>query len=80
MNVPSATPPDSGLYRNQGDKLPRLPVPKLADTLARLSRSCEPLAADKAQLDALHHAYVLGGGVPMGAFVPADGAGCEAAA
>lgn len=55
MNVPSATPPDSGLYRNQGDKLPRLPVPKLADTLARLSRSCEPLAADKAQLDALHH-------------------------
>ena len=24
-----------------------------------------------AQLDALHHAYVLGGGVPMGAFVPA---------
>lgn len=33
-----------------------------------------------AQLDALHHAYVLGGGVPMGAFVPADGAGCEAAA
>jgi pyrroloquinoline-quinone synthase len=25
-----------------------------------------------AQLDALHHAYVLGGGVPKGAFVPAD--------
>jgi pyrroloquinoline-quinone synthase len=23
-----------------------------------------------AQLDALHHAYVLGGGIPMGAFVP----------
>jgi len=54
MNVPSATPVDSGLYRNQGDKLPRLPVPKLADTLARLSRSCEPLAADQAQLEALH--------------------------
>ncbi|KPV72701.1 uncharacterized protein RHOBADRAFT_39308 [Rhodotorula graminis WP1] len=54
MNVPSATPVDSPLYRNQGDKLPRLPVPKLADTLARLSRSCEPLAADHAQLEALH--------------------------
>jgi pyrroloquinoline-quinone synthase len=25
-----------------------------------------------AQLDALHHAYVLGGGVPKGAFVPED--------
>ena len=25
-----------------------------------------------AQLDALHHAYVLGGGVPFGAFVPDD--------
>lgn len=25
-----------------------------------------------AQLDALHHAYVLGGGVPMGCFVPDD--------
>ncbi|GBD43071.1 Pyrroloquinoline-quinone synthase [bacterium HR40] len=25
-----------------------------------------------AQLDALHHAYVLGGGIPKGAFVPAD--------
>jgi pyrroloquinoline-quinone synthase len=24
------------------------------------------------QLDALHHAYVLGGGIPPGAFVPAD--------
>ena len=32
-----------------------------------------------AQLDALHHAYVLGGGIPPGAFVPAD-AGGEAAA
>lgn len=25
-----------------------------------------------AQLDALHHAYVLNGGIPIGAFVPAD--------
>ena len=33
-----------------------------------------------AQLDALHHAYVLGGGVPMGAFVPqGDGLGRAAA-
>ena len=27
-----------------------------------------------AQLDALNHAYVLGGGVPKGAFVPEDAA------
>lgn len=32
-----------------------------------------------AQLDALHHAYVLGGGVPKGAFVP-DGMAAKAAA
>ena len=25
-----------------------------------------------AQLDALHHAYVLGGGIPPGCFVPAE--------
>ena len=32
-----------------------------------------------AQLDALHHAYVLGGGVPMGAFQPAQSMGKAAA-
>ncbi|MEK0083082.1 pyrroloquinoline-quinone synthase PqqC [Benzoatithermus flavus] len=32
-----------------------------------------------AQLDALHHAYVLGGGIPKGAFVPADLPAQEAA-
>jgi len=32
-----------------------------------------------AQLDALHHAYVLGGGIPPGCFVPGD-MGAEAAA
>ena len=33
-----------------------------------------------AQLDALHHAYVLGGGLPMGAFRPADLVPAERAA
>jgi pyrroloquinoline-quinone synthase len=33
-----------------------------------------------AQLDALHHAYVLGGGVPMGAFRPDGSAPTQAAA
>jgi pyrroloquinoline-quinone synthase len=33
-----------------------------------------------AQLDALHHAYVLGGGVPPGAFVPDDLTDARAAA
>jgi pyrroloquinoline-quinone synthase len=33
-----------------------------------------------AQLDALHHAYVLGGGVPPGAFVPEDLEDARAAA
>jgi pyrroloquinoline-quinone synthase len=32
-----------------------------------------------AQLDALHHAYVLGGGVPKGAFVPEDLSAARAA-
>ena len=32
-----------------------------------------------AQLDALHHAYVLGGGIPIGAFVPEDVAAVRAA-
>lgn len=32
------------------------------------------------QLDALHHAYVLGGGIPPGAFVPADAAAVRSAA
>ncbi|BGP50969.1 hypothetical protein JCM10450v2_006895 [Rhodotorula kratochvilovae] len=67
MNVPSATPLDSKLFRNQGeDKLPRLPVPQLGDTLARLARSCEPLAADKAQVEALQkkvEAFARPGGV-----------------
>ena len=33
-----------------------------------------------AQLDALHHAYVLGGGVPPGAFVPDEATDARAAA
>ena len=32
-----------------------------------------------AQLDALHHAYVLGGGIPIGAFMPEDIAAVRAA-
>ena len=47
------------------------------DAVARaLVFKCDVLWA---QLDALHHAYVLGGGVPVGAFVPADTTGRTAA-
>lgn len=49
MGVPSSTPTDSPMLRNQG-KLPRLPVVPLDETLARLRRSCEPLAKDERQL------------------------------
>ncbi|GAA6058396.1 hypothetical protein JCM3770_002472 [Rhodotorula araucariae] len=67
MNVPTATRQDSKLYRNQGaGQLPRLPVPALSDTLARLARSCEPLAQDRTQFDALQaklEAFARPGGV-----------------
>lgn len=43
MRVPTVIPTDSVMFRNQ-HKLPKLPVPKLDDTLARLVRSCEALA------------------------------------
>lgn len=49
MGVPSSTPTDSPMLRNQG-KLPRLPVVPLDETLARLRRSCQPLAKDEKEL------------------------------
>jgi pyrroloquinoline-quinone synthase len=45
-------------------------TPEKREFVARaLSFKCDVLWA---QLDALHHAYVLGGGIPPGAFVPED--------
>ncbi|GAA5985189.1 hypothetical protein JCM10908_002561 [Rhodotorula pacifica] len=43
MQIPTAIPVDSVMFRNQ-HKLPKLPIPKLDDTLSRLVRSCEALA------------------------------------
>lgn len=43
MRVPTVIPTDSVMFRNQ-HKLPKLPLPKLDDTLSRLVRSCEALA------------------------------------
>lgn len=51
MNATSATPSDSVMYRNQ-PALPNLPVPELATTLEKLSKSIKPLAKDSAELQA----------------------------
>ena len=51
-------------------------VKKHADTPEKRERVCRALLFKTdvlwAQLDALHHAYVLGGGIPEGAFVPEE--------
>lgn len=51
-------------------------VKRHADTPEKRERVCRALLFKTdllwAQLDALHHAYVLGGGIPEGAFVPED--------
>lgn len=52
MNPPTATPVDSVTFRNQ-QKLPKLPVPELDVTLDKVIKSCEPLAKDKEELEAL---------------------------
>lgn len=52
MRVPTVIPPSSTMFKNQG-KLPRLPVPKLDDTLPRLVRSCEALSEDPAAVRAV---------------------------
>lgn len=52
LDPPSATPVDSTTFRNQG-QLPRLPVPPLDVTLAKVLDSCRPLAKDAAEFEAL---------------------------
>ena len=51
-------------------------VKRHADTPEKRRLVCEALLFKTdvlwAQLDALHHAYVLGGGIPKGAFVPEE--------
>ncbi|GAA6019658.1 hypothetical protein JCM11491_004869 [Sporobolomyces phaffii] len=49
MNPPSSTPSTSTTMRNQ-PQIPRLPVPKLSDTLEQLVKSCAPLAASEQDL------------------------------
>ena len=59
-------------------------VRRHADTPEKRKAVCDALLFKInvlwAQLDALHHAYVLGGGVPPGAFVPDDLEDARAAA
>jgi pyrroloquinoline-quinone synthase len=59
-------------------------VRRHADTPEKRKAVCDALLFKVnvlwAQLDALHHAYVLGGGVPPGAFVPDDLGDARAAA
>jgi pyrroloquinoline-quinone synthase len=59
-------------------------VRRHADTPEKRKAVCDALLFKInvlwAQLDALHHAYVLGGGVPPGAFVPGDLEDARAAA
>jgi len=50
-------------------------APKRRAVCRALVFKCDVLWA---QLDALHHAYVLGGGIPPGAFVPEEMAGAPA--
>lgn len=52
LNPATATPVDSVTFRNQAD-LPRLPVPPLDVTLAKVVESCRPLAKDASEFEAL---------------------------
>ncbi|ORY45846.1 acyltransferase ChoActase/COT/CPT [Leucosporidium creatinivorum] len=52
LDPPSATPLDSTTFRNQA-QLPRLPVPPLDVTLAKVLDSCRPLAKDASEFEAL---------------------------
>ncbi|HEX6011203.1 MAG TPA: pyrroloquinoline quinone biosynthesis protein C, partial [Geminicoccaceae bacterium] len=77
-------------FRRRLDQAPRDAGFALAYVKERADTPEKRLAAAKAlifkcdvlwaQLDALHHAYVLGGGVPKGAFVPEDLVPARAAA
>lgn len=69
-----------GYFRHRLEQAPRDSafgldyVKRHADTAEKRAAVCEALIFKCnvlwAQLDALHHAYVLGGGLPIGAFVP----------
>ena len=56
--------------------MPTRPEKRLAVAQALIFK-CDVLWA---QLDALHHAYVLGGGIPIGAFAPEGQTSARAAA
>lgn len=71
-----------GYFRTRLDQAPRdsgfalAYVREHADTPEKRAAACRALVFKCdvlwSQLDALHHAYVLGGGIPPGAFVPDD--------
>lgn len=81
-NYPFVTDEMVAYFRKRLDQAPRDAgfaldwVKRHADTPEKRFLVCKALIFKCdvlwAQLDALHHAYVLGGGIPMGAFVPAD--------
>ncbi|GAA5879903.1 hypothetical protein JCM16303_004391 [Sporobolomyces ruberrimus] len=52
MDPPTATSPTSTTLQNQ-PRIPRLPVPKLAETLAQLVKSCTPLAQSPDEIEQL---------------------------
>ncbi|GAA5942886.1 choline/carnitine O-acyltransferase [Sporobolomyces koalae] len=52
MDPPTATAVSSTMFQNQS-KIPRLPVPRLNDTLEQLVRSCTPLAESPEQIKQL---------------------------
>jgi pyrroloquinoline-quinone synthase len=78
---PFVTEAMMGYFRRRLDQAPRDAgfaldyVRRHADTPEKRHAACTALIFKTevlwSQLDALHHAYVLGGGIPPGAFVPA---------
>lgn len=51
-NPPTATSSTSTMFQNQ-PRIPRLPVPKLAETLDQLIKSCTPLAKSEQEIQEL---------------------------
>jgi pyrroloquinoline-quinone synthase len=82
QGYPFVTEQMMAYFRKRLDQAPRDSgfaldyVRRHADTPEKRAAACKALVFKCdvlwSQLDALHHAYVLGGGVPPGAFVPED--------
>ncbi len=84
QGYPFVTEQMMAYFRTRLDQAPRDScfaldyVRRHADTAEKRAAVCKALVFKCdllwSQLDALHHAYVLGGGVPPGAFVPGEAA------